>query len=69
MENDGFGLGLIGGLVGGAIASLILSAMFLAPAMFDSGYNNGYCTAMGGQILSADICAKDGQIIPIPPRP
>jgi hypothetical protein len=32
-------------------------------------FNYGYCYAMGGEILSEDICAKDGQIIPIPPRP
>jgi hypothetical protein len=64
-------------LMGIGVATLLILAVFQAEkqkneakdALFESGYRLGHCTAQGGQIISDDICAKDGQIIDIPPRP
>lgn len=32
-------------------------------------FNYGYCYAMGGEIVSDDICVKNSVVIPIPERP
>jgi hypothetical protein len=53
---------------------LLLGPLIMLPIGAVNSANNsswryGYCTALGGEIISDDICAKDGQIIDIPPRP
>lgn len=37
---------------------------------YDQYWKQGYCAASGGQIIEGStVCAKNGQIIPLPDRP
>lgn len=60
----------VGLAVGGTLFMILAPLIYWADADKQTDkFNYGYCYAMGGEMLAEDICAKDGQIIPIPPRP
>lgn len=52
-----------------ALVGIVAGALIGEQSQRTNTFNYGYCIAMGGEMLAEDICAKDGQIIPIPPRP
>lgn len=61
-----------GGMAAGGFLICVvwgITSLFTQPADLDNGFRQGYCLAQGAEIISDDICAKDGQIITIPPRP
>lgn len=60
----------VGLAVGGTLLVILVPLTLWSDANKQTNtFNYGYCYAMGGEMLAEDICAKDGQIIPIPPRP
>jgi hypothetical protein len=60
-----------GSFFGGFIVSLVIGLIgttMVVESNRDYYWNEAYCTALGGEIVSGDICVKNNQIVEIPPR-
>jgi hypothetical protein len=61
-----------GAFMGGVLVTCVF-CMFAMTFAVESNRNYywtmAYCTALGGEVISDDICVKDNQIVEIPPRP